>query len=590
MCGIAGMFGEGASGTAMAAPLRAALDAMRHRGPDGEGLYADPDFAAALAHKRLSIVDLSDAGLQPMWDHTGTKAIVFNGEIYNYIELRRQMADYPFRSQTDSEVILAAYERWGEACLDRFTGMFAFLLWDRAAGTLLAARDRFGVKPLYYHERPEGGLLIASEIKALHAAGVPAHPDQATWAGFLGSGLHEYGETTFWEGVRSLPAGHLLRWSAQEPRTFAIRRWYDLAERSGIDFDRRPEEIIREEYLALLEATIKLRFRSDVPVGINLSGGLDSSLLLGLVQRVHGEDNQALAFTFTTGDENYDELPWVEQMIARTKHPLVECRLRPEDVPALADSVAAHQDEPFGGLPTLAYAALFEKAREKGVVVLLDGQGLDEQWGGYDYYTDALAGKPPALVQGSSDSALRPHCLHREFLELAPRWEAPKPFPDALRNAQYRDARFTKIPRALRYNDRISMRASTELREPFLDHQLFELALRQPANRKIEGGVRKRLLRQIAADLIPAGVSEAPKRALQTPQREWLRGPLRDWAQDLIEAALDAYGNRWLDVDGTRETWRRYLAGESQNSYYVWQWIGLGQLAGKLGTRHRVPV
>lgn len=589
MCGIAGMFGPGISGAAMTAPLRAALDSMRHRGPDGEGLYFDPDFPAAIAHKRLSIVDLSDAGLQPMWDHTGTRAIVFNGEIYNYIELRQQMADYPFRSQTDSEVILAAFERWGESCLDRFTGMFAFLLWDRSTGTMLAVRDRFGVKPLYYHQRPDGALLLASEIKALHAAGVPVHPDSATWAGFLAAGLHEYGETTFWEGVRSLPSGHLMRWNANDPGTFVIRRWYDLAEHSGIDFDQRPEQIVCDEYLALLETSVNLRFRSDVPVGINLSGGLDSSLLLGLVQKVHGSDNQAMAFTFTTGDDNYDELPWVEQMTAHTKHPLVECRLRPEDVPALAQSVAAHQDEPFGGLPTLAYAALFEKARQKGVIVLLDGQGLDEQWGGYDYYADALAGKPPALVQGSTDSALRPHCLRREFLEQAPRWDAPKPFPDALRNAQYRDALFTKIPRALRYNDRVSMRASTELREPFLDHHLFELALRQPAGRKIEGGVRKRLLRRIAANLIPARVSEAPKRPLQTPQREWLRGPLRNWANGLIEQALDAYGSDWLDAENTRETWRRYLAGESQNSYYVWQWISLGQLATRTQGRHKVP-
>lgn len=588
MCGIAGMFGEGPSGAIMAAPLRAALNAMYHRGPDGEGLYTDPTFPAALAHKRLSIVDLSDAGLQPMWDHSGTRAIVFNGEVYNYIELRQQLADYPFRSQTDSEVILAAYERWGEACLDRFTGMFAFLLWDRTTGTMLAARDRFGVKPLYYHHSPAGGLLIASEIKALHAAGVPAHPDDATWAGYLASGIHEYGETTFWAGVRSLPPGHLLRWNASQPRTFAVRCWYDLAEQSGADFDQRSEEIVREEYLALLESTVKLRFRSDVPVGINLSGGLDSSLLLGLVQRVHGQDNQALAFTFTTGDENYDELPWVEQMISRTKHPLIECRLRPDEVPALADSVAAHQDEPFGGLPTLAYAALFEKARQHGVIVLLDGQGLDEQWGGYDYYIDALAGRPPALVQSSSDSALRPHCLRREFLELAPRWEAPQPFPDPLRNAQYRDARFTKIPRALRYNDRVSMRASTELREPFLDHRLFELALRQPVDRKIKGGVRKTLLRRIAADLIPASLSEAPKRALQTPQREWLRGPLRDWASGMIEEALQAYGGYWLDAESTRQAWRRYLAGESQNSYYVWQWISMGQLATRPQRRHKV--
>jgi len=584
MCGIAGSFG-GPQGGSQAA-VRAMMDAISHRGPDGEGLYADPDRPAAFGQKRLSILDLSAAGRNPMWDHTGNRSVVFNGEIYNYLELRQELAGYPFRSQTDTEVILAAYERWGEACLDRFTGMFAFLLWDRSEGRLFAARDRFGVKPLYYHLHPDGTLLLASEIKALHAAQVPARPDAGAWATYLKRGLHENTEGTFWEEVQTLPPGHLLRWrdTGQSGKAaVSISRWYDVAERSGTEFDSRPEEAVEEEYLSLLETSVRLRFRSDVPVGINLSGGLDSSLLLGLVQKVRGEDSETMAFTFTTGDPAYDELPWVEQMVRHTKHPLTECRLRPEEVPALAASVAAHQDEPFGGLPTLAYAALFQKARETGVIVLLDGQGLDEQWGGYDYYVDALEGRSAGLVQGLTDRPVRPECLRGDFLEMAKPWDAPRPFPDALRNAQYRDARYTKIPRALRFNDRVSMRASTELREPFLDHSLFELALRQPADRKIAGGTRKRLLRRIASRLLPAGVVEAPKRPLQTPQREWLRGPLRAWADERIEDALERFGGSWLDAEKTRSVWREYQAGAGENSFYVWQWIGLGQLAARLG-------
>lgn len=573
MCGIAGIFGHGWEPS----QLDAMVASQRHRGPDADGVYLDPSGAAGLGHNRLSIIDLSEAGRQPMSSRDGRLWIVFNGEVYNYLELRAELADYPYYSQTDSEVILAAYERWGEACLERLVGMFAFLIWDEREQRLFAARDRFGVKPLYYHQGRGGELFVASEIKALHAAGVPAARSASAWATYLAHGLYDHSEETFWEGVRSLPAGHALSWKGGRSST---RRWYDLTERVGQEFDERPAEVVREEYLSLLEESVRLRFRSDVPVGINLSGGLDSSTLLGLVQAVQGADSEVRAFTFVTGDADYDELPWVEQMLARTRHPLVICPLTPEDVPGLAASVQAHQDEPFGGLPTLAYARLFESARAEGVVVLLDGQGMDEQWAGYDYYERALNGGQAGVVQGTRESPVRPEDLEREFRALAAPFEPPKPFPDALRNLQLRDALHTKIPRALRFNDRVSMRSSTELREPFLDHRLFELALRQPPERKIAGGTRKKTLREVAGRLLPSGIVEAPKRPLQTPQREWLRGPLRGWAGECIADALAAYGGIWLDTAKVRAAWQDYCDGASDNSFYVWQWISLGATAG----------
>jgi len=268
-------------------------------------------------------------------------------------------------------------------------------------------------------------------------------------------------------------------------------------------------------------------------------------------------------------------------MLARTRHPLEVCSLRSEDVPELASSVQQYQDEPFGGLPTLAYARIFEEARQQGVIVLLDGQGLDEQWAGYEYYRRYLSnGTSPAKsviapVQGSQDRPVRPECLIHEFRDQAQPLAEPTPFADSLRNRQYLDARRTKIPRALRFNDRISMRSSTELREPFLDHRMFELALRQLPERKIAGGVHKSFLRQMTWSLLPEEVVQAPKRPLQTPQREWLRGPLKDWAGDSIDAALSTYGDIWLNRAKVQESWQEYCAGAKANSFYVWQWINL---------------
>lgn len=570
MCGISAIVGRDWN----ASQLEAMLQVQHHRGPDARGRYVDPAGGAGLGHNRLSIIDLSAAGQQPMRSADGRYWVAFNGEIYNYRELRRTLADYPYRSQTDTEVLLAAYARWGDACLDRLLGMFAFAIWDSHARRLLAARDRFGVKPLYYHQRADGTLLLASEIKALHAAGVPAGADPVAWATYLADGLYDHSERTFWRGVRSLPAGHALVWHDDRTR---VSCWYDLADGS-VEEDRRPIDVVAEEYRALLEESVTLRFRADVPVGINLSGGLDSSALLGLVQAVQGPESDVQAFTFTTGDPAYDETPWVAQMLARTRHPWCECRLHPDEVPQLAESVQAAEDEPFGGLPTLAYAKLFAEARAAGVVVLLDGQGMDEQWAGYDYYQHALRGdgRPAATVQGTRQPTTRPECLVPEFRELveSPRFAAP--YGDRLRDLQYRDTRHTKIPRALRFNDRISMRASTELREPFLDHRLFELAVRQPVDRKISGDSQKWMLRQITARLLPVALAEAPKRPVQTPQREWLRGPLAGWAGDCIEQALARCDGSWLDGRMVRAGWQSFLRGESDNSFYVWQWISMG--------------
>ncbi len=569
MCGIAAVAGAGWSRRL----LGEMVAVQHHRGPDGRGLYEDPEGRAALGHTRLAILDLSDAGLQPMSSADGRYHLVFNGEIYNYLELRAALGDgETFRSATDSEVLLAAFARWGAGCLERLVGMFAFAVWDEHAKELFAARDRFGVKPLYYHQRPDGGLLLASEIKALHAGGVPRAADPRAWATYLTAGILDHSPRTFWEGIRALPAGHTLVWREGAVR---IRRWYDLAGRVGTDLDQRPAAAAREEYAARMAESVRLRFRSDVPVGINLSGGLDSSVLLGLVQRVQGKDSDVKAFTFVTGDERYDELPWVRRMLERTRHPSVVCALRPEEVPALAESVHECQDEPFGGLPTLAYARLFEVARDHGVVVLLDGQGLDEQWCGYDYYAEPERASR-TVVQATREPATRADCLLPELAGQADGFEPPVPFPDPLRNLQYRDICLTKIPRALRFNDRVSMRCSRELREPFLDHRLVELALRQPARRKIWGATHKRMLRTLARPLAPSGLVEAPKRPLQTPQREWLRGPLRGWADDLIERALVRHGGVWLDAAAVRRHWRRFQAGRSDNSFYVWQWLGMG--------------
>jgi len=567
MCGISGIIGNSWKDVQLSAMLQSQV----HRGPDADGIFISKDHYAGLAHNRLSIIDLSIDAKQPMFDSTGRYSIIYNGEVYNYLEIKSALsAEFNFKTKTDTEVILYAYIKWGEACLDKFIGMFAIAIWDDMDKMLWIARDRFGVKPLNYAFDSYNNFYFSSEIKALHAAGVPREINEATWAEYLGYGRYDNSENTFWNRIYKLLPGSIL---TLKDGTIKIKKWYDLFDHTGKDFDTRPLEEVTEIYLALLENSVRLRFRSDVPVGINLSGGLDSSALLSLVNKVQGEESDIKAFTFITGDNRYDELPWVNEMISTTKHELIPCLLMAKDVPGMAESIQKFEDEPFGGIPTLAYARVFEEAKKAGVIVLLDGQGIDEQWAGYDYYQNSNTHMALPTIQGSKDGSVQPECLDPEFLAYAETTVIPERYPDKLRNLQYRDTFYSKIPRALRFNDRISMRSSTELREPFLDHRLFEIAFRQPENFKINERTGKWFMRQLLKTQLPGKVVESPKRPIQTPQREWLRGELREWTEAMLETAI--VSNPFLIKGKIMEKWHNFVAGQSDNSFYVWQWISL---------------
>ncbi|MDA3874523.1 MAG: asparagine synthase (glutamine-hydrolyzing) [Kiritimatiellae bacterium] len=555
-----------------------ALARLTHRGPDDSGVWADPEGSCLLGHRRLSIIDLSDAGHQPFSDPEGRYHLVFNGEIYNYLELREELrSTWCFRTDTDTEVLLAAYLTWGPGCLDRFLGMFAFAIWDQRARSLFAARDRFGVKPLYYATGPDGALHMASEIKALHALGISSEPDEDTWRSYLARGVYENGAPTFYRAVRSVPAGHVLRQSAAGGGPDVLP-CYSLADRLMAQGpDMRPESEVAAELLDLFHENLSLRFRADVPVGISLSGGLDSSLLLGLICQSQEGGENVQAFTFVCGDERYDETPWVSAMVEGTRIVPNYCLLCAEEIPELAVRIQATQDEPFGGFPTLGMAKAHLRARELGVKVLLDGNGLDEGWGGYGYYAEAdTTAYALGPVQGTLNSGVRPDVLNPGFLEGVMPELPPPPFQDALVNLQYRDLTHTKIPRAMRFADRVSMMVSLELRQPFLDHSIHELGLRKPLNRKIRDGQGKWLPRMLANQLLPPGVALAPKRPVQSPQREWLQGCLAPWAETQIEAALSGWGADWFDAPKVRKAWRVYREQGADNSFPVWQWINLG--------------
>ena len=560
MCGIVGVIGVKADKEVL---LRMA-HTQKHRGPDYTGVFFDDNIY--LGHNRLSIIDLSENANQPFTDKEERFQLIFNGEIYNYLELKNEL-DYNFVTSSDTEVLLAAYLKWGKECLHKLNGMFSFAIWDSVEKKLFAARDRFGVKPFYYHQS-EDTFYFSSEIKSLHAAGILRKPNKKVWANYFSYGSYGMPEETFWEDIHQLPGGYYLELVKDE---LNIEKWYFFEKEIEKYAVKLTYNEVKFKYVELLKDSLKLRFRADVPVGFNVSGGLDSSALLAFVNQQAGKEN-INAFTFYTNDDRYDELQWVEEMISLTKNPLKKVLLKVDEVEDLTKKISFHQDEPFGGIPTLAYSKIFKKAREEKVLVLLDGQGMDEQWAGYDYY---LKNKNENVIQGIQKSPFKPKVLAKKFFDLAEKPIYPKPFEEELLNKQYRDLFYTKIPRALRFNDRVSMAYSTELREPFLDYRLVEFAFSQPLEYKIKNGIQKKMLREIVSEYLSDSISYAPKRPLQTPQREWLGNDLEKFVTDLLENISKSEFSSWFDIEKLNEEWLNYLDGDNQSSFHIWQWISL---------------
>jgi asparagine synthase (glutamine-hydrolysing) len=572
MCGIAGIITNKTS-FELQHQLKAMLEVTKHRGPDASESWMDT--TCCLGHNRLSIIDLHIASNQPMQSNCGRYVIVFNGEIYNYLELKETLKlEYTFKTQSDTEVLLAAFIKYGTNVAENLNGMFAFLIWDKEDKKVFACRDRFGVKPFYFTIH-NGNFYFASEIKAFFAARIPKKENWKVWANYLVYGSYGMPNETFWDTIEQLPGGHSLEFTIEDDKILykndlKISCWYDFVCRVNT-IEPMEESLFKSHYLAILNDSISLRFRADVKIGFNISGGLDSSVLLALVNKQFPDNKTIEAFTFYSDNKAYDELPWVEQMIAFTGNPLNKCLLRAEDIDSLIKEVSKYQDEPFGGFPTLAYSLIFKEARRKNITVLLDGQGMDEAWAGYDYYHTNSG----YTVQGTTTSPFMPEVLVPEFVQLSEKDRYPQPFSDPLKNMQYRDIFFTKIPRALRFNDRISMMNSTELREPFLDYRLVELAFAQDSTVKIKDKQTKWMLRQLVKEYLGNSIALAPKRPLQTPQREWIANELNV----LMTEKINAFASHpFVQKEEVLKSWDNYIKGNSDNSFYLWQWVNTNSI------------
>jgi asparagine synthase (glutamine-hydrolysing) len=605
VCGLCGIVALGRPPETETAARMAA--ALAHRGPDGVGSFADD--GVALGFRRLAIIDLSSAGDQPFASEDGRLRLLHNGEIYNYRELRRELEahGHRFRSATDTEVLLASYRQWGERCVERFNGMWAFAIWDGERRTLFCSRDRFGVKPFYY--RLDGDRFVfASELKAFR--GEPSHelaPDLVAVRGFLDHDVGEPPDRTYFAGVRRLPPAHSLTFG---PHGLRVWRHWKLEPR---DAPRDPVEAVRELFLD----AVRLRLRSDVPAGTCLSGGLDSSaiactvdhLLRTEAQNARPVGERQRTFTAWFPDRGFDERPYAEAVVART---LAEPHWITFDADELVDALPAiveAQDEPFRSSSVVAQWFVMREAAGAGLKVMLDGQGGDEVFAGYHSYfgprfadllgrrrlrelraevagyralhgagalrTAAVLAQPfaPARLKRRVRTALEGGTLAHEDLrrhELCAHANGSS-FDDRFRRQLQLILTGQGLPELLRYEDRNSMAHSLEARLPFLDYRLVELAFSLEARELIERGRTKSVLRRALHDLLPPLVRErVDKLGFVTPEGRWLRGAVGELAADVF--ASRSFAERgFVDPLAARRRLERHRRGEVEAGFELWR-------------------
>jgi asparagine synthase (glutamine-hydrolysing) len=636
MCGIAGFIGDFQNEQELQARARVMAGRLHHRGPDDTGAWVDPQLGLGLAHARLSILDLSPEGHQPMASSCGRYLMVFNGEVYNHIELRRELEREGvrhWRGHSDTEVMLAAIASWGlPAALKRFVGMFAFALWDRETRRLSLARDRMGEKPLYYGR--QGRLfLFGSELKALRAhPGFGAGVDRDALGQMLRF-AYVPSPQSIYEGIRKLPAGCYLTLDPaadSDPAPVAYWSVREAAERGQADPFRGSEAEALDELERLLGEAVGLQMIADVPLGAFLSGGIDSSTIVALMQAQSARPVKTFSIGFWEQSFNEAEHAKAVAVHLGTEH--TELYVTPQQALDVIPRLPELYDEPFADSSQVPTFLVSQLAREH-VTVSLSGDAGDELFGGYNRYFWAVQiwrklGRLPAplrrLMAGAITS-VSPAAWDRLFGTLQPilpgRLNQPNPgdklhklagnltiqamqqvYPGlvtfwddipalvpggrqghslvdrpedwpGLESFQHQmmclDA-LTYLPDDILVKvDRAAMGVSLETRVPLLDHRVVEFAWRLPLDMKIRGEERKYLLRQLLYRHVPRELIDRPKMGFGIPLGEWLRGPLRDWGEALIEPSR-LRNEGWLDPDPVHALWNEHLSGQRNWSYHLW--------------------
>ncbi|MCJ7445380.1 MAG: asparagine synthase (glutamine-hydrolyzing) [Methanotrichaceae archaeon] len=579
--------------------------ALKHRGPDDNGIYLDE--LVTLGHQRLSIIDLSSAGKQPMSNEDGNIWIIYNGEIYNFLEIRAELLEkkHEFTSSTDTEVIIHAYEEWGNCCVEKFNGMWAFAIYDKRKKQLLLSRDRFGVKPLYYFHSDKG-LIFSSEIKCLLQHYLEKIPNDKIIFEYLAYGFLDHTRETFFKNIYRLMPGENLIYDLPT-KSLKTERWYDLNERIKNNAEIT-EEHAAETIKELLSSSISYRLIADVPVGSCLSGGIDSSTIVYLMRKLEKNTN-IKTFSLIFPGLIMDESCYINQVIKDTKIESYWTSPTIEDLMNDLYDIIWTQEEPFRSISIYGQYKVMELAHKKGMKVLLDGQGADELFAGYFIYYKyylfqsllslhlmeawkALHAAPNLkdivvfpLVTILSQTALGKNIINMiwltksRFLKDSNDIHLSNPFSERgfdLNKALYSDLIGYSIPQLLRYEDKNSMRWSIESRVPFLDYRLVEFVLSLPPNYKIHGGITKYILRKAIRGLVSNKiVDRKDKIGFATPDKDWLTSEkFVNLFKEIIESNSFASRKYW-DKQMISKIFQEHIGGIKDHSEYLWRIINL---------------
>lgn len=596
--------------------LAAMRDRLVHRGPDNGSSWLHAQGRVGLAHRRLSIIDTSHAADQPMALADGSMRIVFNGEIYNYVELRHELQELgvQFHTRSDTEVLLAALKVWGEDALPRLNGMFAFALWDETSRRMLVARDRFGEKPVFIGRGQFGTLAVASEMKAILANPlISPETNTASVASFGMGSWREDDARTFFQDIERLPPAHAAWFGADGAEQKRWRYW--TPDYTAINQDIKPREAV-ERFAELLTRSIKLRLRADVPIGSSLSGGLDSSVIVGLLSSERNESS----FTQNTfsacfpGDPTMSEEKEIRSVVAHTGVHSFTVEPAPLRLAQESSLLHWHQEEPFLSASIYLQWCVARLARQHNTTVLLDGQGADELLAGYQFYfrqrqldlidhgRTAMARRETAkfnrrLAHASTqfqDSARRfnatvaysneevdtlirkgnvPNVFHYEYGAGV----APAVPGFRLRRTMSEALLYNGLPMLLRYADRNAMAFSREARLPYLDYDFVDFCISLPDDFLVRLGWQKWILRQAAGHTIPADIRwRADKVGYAAPLDHWLRKELYGWGYERVTdsrlAAVPGYDRMEID-----RLWTEHQSGSANHSWALWRWISLAE-------------
>jgi asparagine synthase (glutamine-hydrolysing) len=567
MCGIAGILQV--NSYYKEEHIREMSDALSHRGPDGEGFWQNNSNNILFGHRRLAILDLSDAAAQP-FHYLDRYTILHNGEIYNYVELREQLKKkgYQFRTRSDTEVLVAAYDCWKEDCLEQFDGMFAFTIWDENEKEFFAARDRFGEKPFYYIcDNGNKTFLFASEIKAFWSIGLGKSFNKKMLFNFLTIGYTDnptQPDETFYDDIKKLPAASFLKIRMQPDMSIEVERYWD------IDIEIQEEEISDEDAVTkfneLFNTSVRRRLRSDVPLGTSLSGGLDSSSIAARIAEHQTSNLKLQTFSAIFPGFEKNEEKHIDEVTSHFSLQSFKTVVSDEEIPVLFQKVIQQQDEPFGSAGTLPQYKVFALAKQNSVKVLLDGQGADEILAGYHkyyrWYWQELFQKRKLISSGELKKAkevgvnekfefknviaslfpdfasvflerqyllhaLKQEDLSKEFVHLQSKeayYTTPTMF--TLNGVLYFNTCIHGLEELLRYADRNSMAHGREVRLPFLNHELVEFLFSLPSNFKIRQGWTKWTLRKAMQKTLPSTITwRHDKVGLEPPQRSWMQLP-----------------------------------------------------------------